>query len=78
MSMFYGTLKGRRSPKTCTGHTGITAVAQSWDGSVSVQLEAALGSPIVTLCVGEGSTSSPRVKLWSGRLSDLLRAGDFK
>ena len=40
MSAFYGTLEGQRSPVTRCGSrtSGIRAAAQSWDGSVIVNL----------------------------------------
>ena len=67
MSKFYGTVKGSaQTVATRSGHDNIRVSAQSWDGSVVVELAyRADGSLLVGIETPEGSASSGRL-CWSG------------
>ncbi len=73
MSHFYGTLKGDRGAVTRRGTkaSGISASAQSWDGSVTVDFSQYNETTLVTIRVGEKSEPGGRI-LWRGLLSALL------
>jgi hypothetical protein len=78
MAAFYGTLEGARGPSTRCGtkSSGIHAAAQSWDGSVAVDLYVGADDvTFATISVGSGSTSNPKRVLYYGPLADLLQAG---
>lgn len=76
MSHFYGTLIGSRKPRTATGTagSGIKAVAQSWSGSISVELYVdEEGKDCYEIRVGEGSDMNPRGPVIAeGFLKDLI------
>lgn len=73
MSEFYATIQGNRNAKTCGGSktSGIKAVAQSWEGSVTL-----FQRDGKTFCVIEAekrSTSCPGDHLiYSGSLEELF------
>lgn len=69
MSNFYGTLVNERGKEsTRAAHRSIRACAQSWNGSLIVELEGE--SPECSILLGKGSATSGR-PLWAGRLSTL-------
>jgi hypothetical protein len=72
MSAFYGTVKGHRTAATRCGSnaSGIRASAQSWAGSVVVEL---FGEG-AEIRVSHGSDSIGRRLLWQGPIVDLLQA----
>ncbi len=74
MSEFYGFVQGNRGPATKGGSkaSGIAAAAQSWDGSVSVELFYKDGQIHCRIHAGPGSTSNPGYCLYYGPLSDLV------
>lgn len=77
MSKFYGTLNtdAGKHVVTKTGHHWVKATAQSWDGSVSVELEghATLGV-LFELRVERGSTPRPDTVVLRLTLAQLLDA----
>lgn len=71
MSNFYGTLRNERSKKsTRAANSVITACAQSWGGSVIVQLHGDTNNPVCDIDYSKGSATSGK-PLWAGRLSAL-------
>ena len=75
MSKFYGTLLGRGLPKTSCGNTHISVVAQSWEGSVEVEIyQRERGGHGCAIMVDKGSTDEPKVTLWNGTLEELLKS----
>lgn len=79
MSKFYGYVRDEWTDKTAAtrcGHKGITAAAQSWDGSVEVDMSYRCDGKLrVELTVYEGSThsSSNYVAKWYGTLEELVK-----
>ena len=74
MSEYYGTVQGSAGPGTRQGNktSGIHAAAQSYSGSVAVDIDKVKGEDFVAITVDEGSTGWPRRVLWSGLLADLV------
>lgn len=74
MSKFYGTLISEKGTKTKAGHREITAVAQSWEGSVSAELKAYGGKLFCDIYTMEGSATGgmSAVKALSILLADLI------
>lgn len=59
MSRFYGYVcdeQGGRGEATRCGHKGITTAAQSWAGSVIVELGGGRDDPTVTVSIARGSS----------------------
>ena len=75
MSKFYGTLKGNRGEATRCGtvSSGIKVSAQSWEGSLIVHMGycGSEAEPVVTLSIGEGSSSFGGREVFRGTLSEL-------
>lgn len=80
MSTFYGTVSGAAASKatrTGTRNSGITVSAQSWHGSLIVELdEQKDGTPVFTLYVADCSTdkASQAIQIFSGTQADLEKA----
>jgi hypothetical protein len=75
MSKLFGTLQSEKTGKaTRTASSIIEATAQSYDGSVSVSLNA---SGDLSIYIDEGWTQRPSKMMWSGKLSELLLAKGF-
>lgn len=81
MAKFYGYVRDEWTNKTAatrTGTQGITAAAQSWDGSVVVDMAYRKNGKLrVELSVYEGSTHSgcggDLLASWYGTLDELVR-----
>lgn len=75
MARFYGTVKGRaQSLATREGSDMIRASAQSYNGSVVVELEYdAKGELYVSIGCMEGSQRSFRHATWEGSFKDFER-----
>jgi len=73
MSKFYGTLTNDRGfQSTRTGHQNIKATAQSWSGSVSVELYEKDGEIIVQVKYdNDTSTANPFQSLFTCKLSEI-------
>lgn len=78
MSKFYGTLQGARGEATRQGHSSIRASAQSWDGSIIVELSELDGETMYEIRVGKGSTAYGDKTIAQGKLSDLLNINTLK
>ena len=72
MSKFYGSVTTDKGVSTRAGHRYVVATAQSYDGSISVSIDAA-GKVII--CAGEGSQPVPVFPVWSGTLRDIIDSG---
>ena len=72
MSKFYGTLQSDKGTTTRAGHRYITATAQTWNGSVAVNVEPVGDDFHVIISVGSGSTAHPLDTLVAGKLSAML------
>jgi len=77
MSEFYATIKGNRGAKTCGGSkdSGISATAQSWFGSVQVELfwNQYKEKVYSRITAGPDSTAYPSGKqVYFGPLEDLI------
>ncbi len=77
MSEFYGTIKGNQGPVTRQGNkkSGIHVSAQSWEGSVSVNLyrHYDTGEIFCKIVVGCGSDAYPAGwTIYRGPLRDLV------
>jgi hypothetical protein len=74
MATYYGSLKGNRGEATRLGSrgSGIRAVLQSWDGSLSVTLFEHEGEPFVSISTGPGSTRYMDRAVYYGPLSSLV------
>jgi hypothetical protein len=59
MSAFYGTIQGHRTPATRCGSkaSGIRVSAQSWAGSIVVELDGEPSSPEVSIYTAQGSSA---------------------
>lgn len=81
MSKLYGTLNGdgRASARTRCANRQTVAVAQSWEGSIGVQLTIdSNGSHFASIYAEEGSTSSPGRLLLRLPLSLVVNAKSLK
>lgn len=80
MSEFYGSLQGSRGCATRCGtkSSGICATAQSWEGSVTVDLyKDDNGDNVVSIRTREGSGHGGRT-LFYGPLAKILRADSLR
>jgi hypothetical protein len=75
MAHFRGTVKGARSEASRLGHkgTGITVVAQSWDGEIAVELwhDAAKGCDRFSVLLRPNGASGG-VRLASGSIRETI------
>lgn len=73
MSHFYGTLQGSRGAATRCGtrRSGISASAQSYNGSITVELDDVDGETFVTIGVREGSGVGGRM-IFRSKMRELL------
>lgn len=74
MSKLYGCLQGNRGEATKCGSvsSGIRASLQSWEGSLIGYMNLnEEGLPIVTLKIGDGSTSYGSRTIFGGTLKEL-------
>ena len=78
VSEYYGTVQGSAGPGTRQGNktSGIHAAAQSYSGSVAVDIDKVNREDFVAITVDEGSTNRPRRVLWRGPLADLVNLAD--
>lgn len=76
MSKLYGTLVSDKSGRrvTKTGSQYIKAVAQSYEGSVSVELGFVMGVLYVTVKIANDSTACPLVERVSMPLEQFLKS----
>lgn len=76
MAHYYATIQGARGPKTATGskNSSIKTAAQTFDGSVIVEIDHIGGVDRVTISTAPGSSTRPHTVLWAGPLSDLMDA----
>lgn len=73
MSRFYGYVcdeQGGRGEATRCGHKGITTAAQSYAGSVIVDLSGDGDAPTVTVSIASGS-SHHGDRVWTGTIAEL-------
>jgi len=74
VSKFYGTVTSDKGERTRTGHKFIRATAQSFEGSVGVEIRpTASGGLFVTLLIGKGSTPAPSFEVLTIGLGELQR-----
>lgn len=77
MSAFYGTIEGQRGPATRCGSlsSGIKAAAQSWDGSVVVNLRYQerfdSGSPLMVEIRTSNDSSAYGAAAWEGTFDEF-------
>lgn len=73
MAKFLGMVKGARgaASRLGTSNSGITASAQSWGGSVQVQLYERDGATVCRLTSSEGSSFHGNTLLFDGSLDEL-------
>ena len=76
MAKFYGMIKGARgsASRLGTSNSGIAASAQSWGGSVQVQLYDCDGATYCRLTSSEGSSFYGSKTLYNGPLGELEKA----
>jgi hypothetical protein len=60
MSKFYGQVVGNRGAATRCGHSRIKSSCQSWNGSIVTEMTYDDDKLMVSVCVGDGSTSIGR------------------
>jgi hypothetical protein len=76
MATFFGTVQGGRGKATRLGHgsTGLHVTAQSYSGSIIVNLHQSdqNGNDYCTISVAEGSASGGGHTLYSGPIKDLF------
>lgn len=74
MSHFYGSVQGGRGKATRCGHvgTGLRVTAQSFTGSIIVQLAVVNGEDSVAIYVSKGSTTKADYCLYDGPIAKLL------
>lgn len=76
MAMFYGSVQGARGEATRLGHsnTGLRASAQSWAGSVIVNIYHNIADDkiCVDISVAPGSAKSGGFTLYSGPIQNLF------
>lgn len=77
MAKFFGTVQGGRGQATRLGHasTGLRVTAQSWDGSIVVQMYSSSKAPddaYVRIGLGAGSTGAGGITLYDGPVSGLF------
>ena len=72
MAKFFGTVQGGRGKATRLGHSGLSVTAQSYEGSVIVNLYEVDGAHHVSINVGEGSTSMGTYNLYRGPIKGLF------
>jgi len=74
MARFFGTVQGGRGKATRLGHADLHVTAQSYSGSIIVNLHQSdqNGNDYCTISVAEGSASGGGHTLYSGPLKDLF------
>ena len=73
MANFFGTVQGGRGKATRLGHSELDVTAQSYDGSIVVNLRRdTAGETHVSICVSEGSTSAGVYNLYRGPIKKLF------
>ena len=74
MSKLYGTLKGAaKNSRTVRGDTFLTASAQSYEGSIIVNLRVEDGSIVYEVGIAKGSSTLIKVVLLHGSMADIVK-----
>lgn len=68
MSKVYTTAATDKGITTRAGHHWARVAAQTWDGSVVVELD---GAGNVSIGVADGSSATAERRLWAGTLAEL-------
>jgi hypothetical protein len=80
MAAFLGRVNGQRGPgasRLGSSSSGIRVCAQSWHGSLSVELSEVSGQIWVEIHSAVGSESYPRTLLYRGPMAEVLKSTGF-